>query len=211
MDTRYTLQTSRRVAAPGARKIGRGNPNDLVHITIVLKSAVPIDKDSIRAEALKSRTQRRFLTPEEHAKNYGTSDDAISVVLAFAEKYHLHLIGNPDKVRRIVRLVGRRHAMEQAFGTQLDDYSLPNGEQYRGRVGALTSVMYTSAPTTAAIFGTNATVCSCTCVTACTSDMTSPPARAAASGGPPSFSTTSSVSRSIAPASPSAIVRSAFS
>jgi kumamolisin len=138
MDTRYTLQTSRRVAAPGARKIGRGNPNDLVHITIVLKSAVPIDKDSIRAEALKSRTQRRFLTPDEHAKNYGTSDDAISVVLAFAEKYHLHLIGNPDKVRRIVRLVGRRHAMEQAFGTQLDDYSLPNGEQYRGRVGALT-------------------------------------------------------------------------
>ena len=87
MQDRFVLKTSRRQAAPGARKTGRGNPNELIQVTIVLKAAVAIDKDGIRAEALKPMAQRSFLTGAEHAARYGASDEAIAAVKAFAAQY----------------------------------------------------------------------------------------------------------------------------
>ena len=152
MQDRFVLKTSRRQAAPGARKTGRGNPNELIQVTIVLKAAVALDKDGIRAEALKPMAQRSFLTGAEHAARYGASDEAIAAVKAFAAQYDLQVIGAAEQAKRRVKLIGRRHAMEAAFGTQLDDYSLPSGAHYRGRVGAL-SLPTTLEPYVVAVMG----------------------------------------------------------
>lgn len=132
---RYLLTTSKRVAAPGARKVSAGNPNELFQVTVVLKPNVPIDRAAIYSASLQPKAARRFLEPAAHGKNLGPSAESIQAVESFAKEFGLHVVHVPQGGERGIKIVGSRDAMRKAFGVNLNDYELPGGERYRGRVG----------------------------------------------------------------------------
>jgi len=140
--SRYVLTTSRRVSAPGARKIGPGNPNELFQVTVVLKPNAPIDRELIYKSAFQSTARRSFLEPDAYAQKYAPSTESIRAIESFAKEFGLHVVHVPQGGERGLKLVGSRDAMRKAFGVSLDDYELPNGRRYRGRVG------YISPPST---------------------------------------------------------------
>lgn len=141
MNERFVLLTSKRAPVPGARKIGSGNPNEIFQVTVVLKASNEIDREKLSALSRSGKAQRTFLTSEEHGISYGATNDAIQAISNFATTYGLQIVNDltsgQGSGRRTVKLLGKRHAMESAFGTALYDYELPSGGSYRGRVGCV--------------------------------------------------------------------------
>jgi kumamolisin len=64
------------------------------------------------------------------------ADEDVEAVRRFASAQGL-VIGEVDRGRRSVELVGKISAMQDAFGTRLSVYQGPAGETYRGREGEL--------------------------------------------------------------------------
>ena len=76
--------------------------------------------------------------PADHAafaRQYGAGDDAIAAVTAFAAAHAL-TVAHVDQKRRVIELAGSVADMENAFGTQLDDYAIGR-QSFRGRRGPL--------------------------------------------------------------------------
>jgi kumamolisin len=68
-------------------------------------------------------------------EQYGASDEAVAAVKSLAERYGLN-VANVDQKRRVVELTGPASNMEEAFGTELHDYTI-GARTYRGRRGPL--------------------------------------------------------------------------
>lgn len=128
------LAGSERVPMQGAREIGPANPNEVVDVTIRLKSRSgrkPVDSREF-AKPIGSRT---ILSRSEYEKRHGADPESISLVESFARQHGLE-VKEKSTARRTVILSGTVAAMNQAFGVELKQYEHPTGS-YRGRTGSV--------------------------------------------------------------------------
>ena len=121
----------------GHRVVGPAPPHQPLEVTVSIRRSLSAgDLDSL-VEELASRpvAERRYLTPDEFAANYGAEAADIAEVEKFAEEYGLS-VSAIDLGKRAVRLVGTAGNHRKAFDVQLLNYSSPRG-QYLGYPGRI--------------------------------------------------------------------------
>jgi kumamolisin len=123
--THAVVGGSERAVLPGAKAIGRANPNAIIEVTLKLRG-----KEKLPALTGRPATA---LTREQVANKYGASQDDINKVIHTFGKYGLKPVHtNPGT--QTVRFRGPIAAMEQAFQVKLFNYAHET-EPYRGRTG----------------------------------------------------------------------------
>jgi kumamolisin len=131
----FQLAGSERAPLKGAREIGPANPNEIVDVTIRLRSRTGKKPIVDANEFKKPIAQRTILSRKDFEQLHGADPDSIARVEAFARQNNL-TVKEKSAGRRTVVLSGTVTAMNQAFGVQLKQYDHPSGS-YRGRTGAI--------------------------------------------------------------------------
>ena len=129
------LAGSERAPLEGAQEIGPANPNEMVDVTIRLRSRAG-KKPIVSADAFTQPVEnRKTMSRQEFEQSHGADPQSIAKVEAFAHEHKLN-VKETSAARRTVILSGPVAAMNDAFGVQLKEYQHPNGK-YRGRTGAV--------------------------------------------------------------------------
>jgi kumamolisin len=132
---RVSLAGSERSPMPGAREIGPANPNEVIEVTVRLRSrggkTPPVNASTFR----QLPAERRILSREDLEKIHGADPASMNRVAEFARQQGLTVVES-SPARRTVVLSGTVDAMSKAFGVELKQYEHPTG-RYRGRVGPI--------------------------------------------------------------------------
>ena len=131
----FRLAGSERAPLKGAREIGPANPNEIVDVTIRLRSRAGRKPIADANEYKKPIAKRSILSRKDFEQLYGADPDSIARVESFARQNNL-TVKEESLGRRTVILSGTVTAMNHAFGVELKQYDHPSG-QYRGRTGAI--------------------------------------------------------------------------
>jgi kumamolisin len=125
---------SERAAFPGARLIGKADPDERIEVTLYLR-ARSTGKTLASADELgKLRPRERtHLSREEFAGIYGSDPADIAKIERFAHEHGLTII-SVNAPQRTVELAGTVSSLSQAFNVELSKYEHPGGT-YRGRSG----------------------------------------------------------------------------
>jgi kumamolisin len=129
------LAGSERTPLEGAREVGPASPNEIVDVTIRLRSRSGKKAFLDAGEFSKPIESRKILSREEFEKLYGADPASIAMVESFARENGL-TVKETSAARRTVILSGTVAAMNKAFGVELKQYEYPGG-QYRGRTGSI--------------------------------------------------------------------------
>jgi kumamolisin len=129
------LAGSERTPLEGAREVGPARPNEIVDVTIRLRSRSGKKPFVDAGEFSKPVENRKILSREEFEKQHGADPASIAVVESFAREYGL-TVKETSAARRTVILSGTVAAMNNAFGVELKQYEHPGG-RYRGRTGSI--------------------------------------------------------------------------
>jgi kumamolisin len=132
---RFSVPGSERAPLGGAREIGPANANELVDVTIRLRSRAGKEPIVDADEFTKPIKERTILSREEFERSHGADADSIARVESFAREYKL-TVKEKSPARRTVVLSGTVAAMNEAFGVKLKEYEHPGGT-YRGRTGTV--------------------------------------------------------------------------
>jgi len=131
----FALAGSERAPLEGAREIGPANPNEMVDVTIRLRSRAGKKPIVNPDEFTKPVEKRTILSRKDFEQRHGADADSIARVEAFAREHKL-IVKEKSAARRTIILSGTVAAMNGAFGVQLKTYEHPSGK-YRGRTGAV--------------------------------------------------------------------------
>ncbi len=131
----FALAGSERAPLKGAREIGPANPNEMVDVTIRLRSRAEKKPIVNPDEFTKPVEKRTILSRKDFEQRHGADPDSIRRVEAFAREHKL-IVKEKSAARRTVILSGTVAAMNGAFDVQLKTYEHPSGK-YRGRTGAV--------------------------------------------------------------------------
>src|SRR6185312_14694224 len=132
---RVPLAGSERAALPGSRVIASANPDEVIQVTMRLRSRTPLNAADIQQKGALSAHERQHLTHEEYEQRHGANPDDISKVEEFAHEHQLAVV-EADSARRSVMLSGTVSAFSRAFEVELKQCER-DGARYRGRVGAV--------------------------------------------------------------------------
>jgi kumamolisin len=132
---RIALAGSERAPMLGAKELGPANPNEIVDVTIRLRSRAGKKPAIDPKEFVKPVAKRTILTRAEFEKQHGANPESIGRIEAFAREHKL-TVKEKSTARRTVILSGTVSAVSQAFGVELKQYE-HSGTRYRGRVGAV--------------------------------------------------------------------------
>src|SRR5215472_1210875 len=132
-EPRTILVGSERTSAPGAQRIGKTDAAAPVEVTVVLKRKAEIPPDELHRHLMSLPHERPGADHAAFAAQFGASNEGVAAIQAFAARHGLTVV-NVDARRRVVKLAGVASSMEQAFGTQLHDYSVGR-RRFRGRQG----------------------------------------------------------------------------
>jgi len=128
------ISGSERVPLRNAREIGTPDPNEVVQVTVVLRSkGSDAHAASIKEMSAQPLKERRYLSREELAAINAPAPDDVAKVKKFAEELGLTVVKESPESSSI-SLSGTVAALSKAFGTKLSMYDSPRGK-YRGRVG----------------------------------------------------------------------------
>jgi kumamolisin len=120
------VEGTRRSPMPGATRIGPGDPNERVSVSVRLRRRPG-------APQLPEAGSAARLSHEEFAASYGADPGDIAQVTTFADEHGL-TVEETSIVRRTVTLAGTAAQLERAFAVDLGQYQA--GETtYRGREG----------------------------------------------------------------------------
>jgi kumamolisin len=128
------LLDSERRLAPGAKLIGRTNPDEIVTVRIRVRrrqGAPPLP--DVKEWASLPYADREYVSRAEFARTYGASQADLDKVQTFAAQFKL-TVTEVSAARRTVMLSGTVRSMQKAFVVQLSQYKTPT-ETYRGREG----------------------------------------------------------------------------
>jgi kumamolisin len=128
------LTGSDRQPMPGARAVGKANPNDRLEVTLVLRRRDPKGFAAAVAAAAAGDKSKR-VTREDFATHFGADPADVAAVRTFAAKSKLTVVREAPE-RRIVVLSGTVAQLEAAFGVQLQTFEHGRGK-YRGRTGSI--------------------------------------------------------------------------
>ena len=141
---RVALPKSHKNPLKGATLIGAVNPDQAIEVTIRIRP-----RTSTPA-AEKARASGKPLTRSQFEELFGADPADIARLEDFAHLHGLTVL-QASAAERKLRLSGPASAMQAAFGTTLNNYSIGKLE-YRGRVGTL-SVTADVHPLIEAVFG----------------------------------------------------------
>ena len=133
---RIAIPGSQPAIGPGQRRVGAVDGGEEIEVTVYLKPSAPLDW--VDDTAAGPPAQRRTITREQLARDYGATPQDIDAVRAFAADYGLE-VTSADAGRRAVTVRGSINAVVQAFGVEdIGLFELPGGGTYRGHSGPLT-------------------------------------------------------------------------
>ncbi len=131
-DKYVKLPGSERKPMPGAAQTGTLDPNEPMHVTLVLRERPPHGKEPSLAELVASGKR---VSREQYAERYGADPKDVKEVEKFAHAHGLK-VGQVDLPARTVALTGNCDAFTKAFQVELAAYQY-QGKTYRGRTGAV--------------------------------------------------------------------------
>ncbi|MDQ6815324.1 MAG: S53 family peptidase [Bacteroidota bacterium] len=123
----YVVLPGTEKAAPKASKAAHLSPDQSMEVTVRIRR-----KSSVEPHLEKDQRYTR----EEYEKKFGSSDEDIAAVEAFAHEHNLS-ISNIDKARRSVMLKATVKDFEDAFKVKMECYSEKGGHTFRGRSGEI--------------------------------------------------------------------------
>ncbi len=130
---KYTkIPGSERPAMPNASKSGAVDPNELMHVTVVLRPRSG-GKKQPSLEKLIAKDER--LTREEYQARYGADPADVAQVAAFASQHGL-TVAQVNSAARTILLTGRAADFSQAFQVQFEQCEY-KGRMFRQRTGAV--------------------------------------------------------------------------
>ncbi len=134
-EQRVQIPGSERVA-PSHPRIGEANSDKTIEVTVYLRPSGSLDWVNETGDA--SANDRRTISREQLASEYGASQQDVDKVREFAAQYGLE-VADSDTARRSVVLRGTVQDVTRAFGAEnVGLYEHPNEGAYRGRQGPLT-------------------------------------------------------------------------
>jgi kumamolisin len=131
-DKYVKLPGSERQPMPGATKTGVLDPNEPMHVTVVLRERPAAENQPPLAELVASG---RHISRDEYAARYGADPKDVEEVEKFAHAHGLKM-GGVSLPSRTVALTGSCSAFAKAFQVELAAYQC-EGRTYRGRSGAV--------------------------------------------------------------------------
>lgn len=131
---RNPLKGSDRQALPGAKALGRADPDERLEVTILVRQKNS-GEFKTRLEKLTRREKPPHLSREQFEGQYGADAEDIAAVKKFAEAHGLAVV-QEHVGRRTVLLSGKVAQFNDAFGVELQRYEHAGGS-YRGRVGPI--------------------------------------------------------------------------
>ncbi|MGC9952255.1 MAG: S53 family peptidase [Bryobacteraceae bacterium] len=130
------LSGSERSARRGARAVGAPDPNEQIKITVLLRPRQTMQNlASAKELTATSPHQRKYMSREQFAANYGANTDDLAKLEAFAHQHNLTVM-EISQARRTMVLSGTIETLSAAFGVSLATYAHPDGE-FRGRTGPI--------------------------------------------------------------------------
>jgi kumamolisin len=145
---RVALPGSERSARRGARAVGAPDPNEQIKITVLLRPRKTM-QNLASANELNATPphQRKYMSREQFAANYGANPGDLAKIEAFAHQHNLTVV-EVSAARRSMVLSGTIAALSAAFGVHLANYEHSDGA-FRGRTGPI----YTPADLTGIVQG----------------------------------------------------------
>jgi kumamolisin len=130
------LTKSHRKPAPGSRLIGDVDPEEIIEITVRLRSRTSEDRVALLEELQQQApSDRHYLSRAELASRFGADPADFEKVTAYAHENGLSIV-SASIPRRSVLLRGTIANLTKAFPTGLKRYDSDQGK-FRGRMGAL--------------------------------------------------------------------------
>ncbi|HWF07965.1 MAG TPA: S53 family peptidase [Bryobacteraceae bacterium] len=128
-ENRLTIAGSDKAPLANAQLKGPAPADETVSATIVLRR-----RSDHPAIALDSGSYQPHVR-EDYGITHGADPNDLEAIEAFAHEHHL-TVSDRDAARRSIVVTGTAEAMQQAFGTQLQQHNV-NGATYRTRTGTL--------------------------------------------------------------------------
>ncbi|MGA3073882.1 MAG: S53 family peptidase [Bryobacteraceae bacterium] len=133
---RVALPGSERSARSGSRVVGAPDPNEHIRISVLLRPRNTMQNlTSAKELTATSPHQRKYMSREQFAAEYGANPDDIAKIEAFAHQHNLTVVESSSP-RRTVVLSGTIAALSAAFSVYLANYEHPDGA-FRGRTGPI--------------------------------------------------------------------------
>src|SRR6516164_7684834 len=130
-DGHVRVQGSERDPLPGAVLEGPADPNEQVHVTLVVRRRQDAFADLLqRVDHALWRLPR--LGREQLAAEHGADPADLERIVNLATSQQLRVL-SADPLSRQVQLSGSVSELQAFFGTELGHYTLPDGS-YRGRI-----------------------------------------------------------------------------
>ena len=128
------ISGSERALVKNAKSIGTPDPNEVVEVTVVLRSkGAGTQISSVREISAQPLKERKYLSREEFATANALNPDDLAKIEEFAHEHGLTIVKvSPESSS--ISLSGTVTELSEAFGTKLSMYDSPTGK-YRGRVG----------------------------------------------------------------------------
>jgi kumamolisin len=116
--------------------VGAPDPNERIKVTVLVRPRQPLSNLAASAELTATPPrQRKYMSREEFAANYGANPQDLAKVEAFAHRHNLTVV-EASLARRTVVLSGTIATLSVAYGVYLANYTHPDGD-FRGRTGPI--------------------------------------------------------------------------
>jgi kumamolisin len=116
--------------------VGAPDPNEHIRISVLLRPRKALQNPASAKEmTATSPHQRKYMSREQFAADYGANPDDIAKIEAFAHQHNLTIV-EASAPRRTVVLSGTIAALSAAFSVYLANYEHPDGA-FRGRTGPI--------------------------------------------------------------------------
>ena len=133
---RIKLPGSERKAMTGAKAGKTVDADDQIEITVRIRGRAQASPEALMKIGAQKPGDRRPLSREEFAEQYGADPADFVKVEAFAHDHGLAVsAANPGQ--RTIRLKGSAASLSEAFGVQLRHYTKGSTEPFRGRTGSI--------------------------------------------------------------------------
>ncbi|MBV9275400.1 MAG: S8/S53 family peptidase [Verrucomicrobia bacterium] len=130
------LEGSERKKRAGARRVAAAEPNEIFTVSVRVRRRPDAPQlPDLLALSLAPLGERKYLSREDFAKEYGASQNDLDAIEEFARANGLEVV-EASVPRRTVVLKGTVAQMSKAFAVDLAMYETAE-EKYRGREGAI--------------------------------------------------------------------------
>ena len=134
--SRIKLAGSERRAMAGAKAGKAVDPGDQIEVTVRIRGRAQASPEDLMKIGAQKPAERRILSREQFAAQYGADPADFAKVEAFAHDHGL-AVSAANAGQRTIRLKGSAGSLSEAFGVELRHYAKAGAAPYRGRTGSI--------------------------------------------------------------------------